>query len=142
MLAALATAQSDIHDLAGSADTARQAIDAARASGAPDVQADAAIRLGAATCYLGATEVGIESLRAGLRLARDLDLPETTLSGYINLSDVLEMLGRHAEAVQTAADGFQLAVRVGLSRSIDGAYLAANQAEPLVRLGRWDEATS
>jgi DNA-binding CsgD family transcriptional regulator len=142
VLAALSDAQADadIGDSAGSAETAQQAIDAARASGAPDVQADAAIRLGAATCYLGEAEAGIESLRAGLRLALDLDIPDTALTGYINLSDVLELLGRHAEAVQTAAEGFQLAVRVGLSRSISGAYLAANQAEPLVRLGRWDEA--
>jgi DNA-binding CsgD family transcriptional regulator/tetratricopeptide (TPR) repeat protein len=140
VLAALATAQADIHDTAGSADTARQAIYAARASGAPDVQADAEIRLGWATCYLGEAEAGIESLRAGLRLALDLDIPDTAFTGYINLSDALELLGRHAEAVQTAAEGFQLAVRSGLSRSINGAYLAANQAEPLVRLGRWDEA--
>ena len=140
VLAALATAQADIHDTAGSADTARLAIDAARASGAPDVQADAAIRLGWATCYLGEAEAGIESLRAGLRLALDLDIPDTALTGYINLSDALELLGRHAEATQTAAEGRQLAVRSGLSQSISGAYLAANQAEPLVRLGRWDEA--
>ena len=140
VLAALATAQSDINDTAGSAETARQAVDAARACGAPDVQAGAAIRLGSSTCYLGEAEAGIEPLHAGLRLARDLDIPDTAVSGYILLSDVLEMHGRHAEAAQTAAEGLQLAVRAGLSQSMYGAYLAANQAEPLVRLGRWAEA--
>jgi DNA-binding CsgD family transcriptional regulator/tetratricopeptide (TPR) repeat protein len=140
VLAALATAQADINDKAGSAETARQAIDAARTSSAPDVQADAEIRLGLSACYLGEAEAGIESLRAGLRLARDLDIPDTALTGYIYLADVLELLGRHSEAVQAAAEGHQMAVRAGLTQSVYGAYLAANQVEPLVRLGRWNEA--
>jgi DNA-binding CsgD family transcriptional regulator/tetratricopeptide (TPR) repeat protein len=139
VLATLATALSDISDSAGAAQTAREAIDAARESGATDVQAEAEIRLGAAACYLG-ENAGVETLRAGLRRAIDLDIPDTALTGYINLSDVLELLGRHAEATEAAAEGYQLAVRSGLSQSITGAYLAANEAEPLVRLGRWDEA--
>ena len=58
---------------------------------------------------------------------------------YVNLSDVLEFLGRHDEAAQTAADGLDLARRLGLTRS-EGPYLLSNQAESLLRLGRWAEA--
>jgi len=140
VLAALATAQADINDRAGCAESARQAVEAARACGAPDVRAAAAARLGSAICYLGDAQSGLEQLRSGLRLALDLDIPDTILTGYVLLSDALEMFGRDVEAVQAAAEGFQQAVRVGLSRSVTGAYLAANQAEPLIRLGRWTEA--
>ena len=40
---------------------------------------------------------------------------------------------------QTAAEGLDLAGRLGLTRS-EGPYLMSNQAEPLLRLGRWAEA--
>ena len=63
----------------------------------------------------------------------------TALRAYINLSDVLELLGRHAEAAQVAADGLELAERAGSSRTL-GSYLVGNTAEPLLRLGRWAEA--
>ena len=49
------------------------------------------------------------------------------------------MLGRHAAAVETALAGTALAARAGMSRTL-GSYLVGNAAEPLVRLGRWDEA--
>jgi DNA-binding CsgD family transcriptional regulator/tetratricopeptide (TPR) repeat protein len=56
----------------------------------------------------------------------------------VNLSDVLELRGRHAEAAEVAREGLILAERVGMVRAL-GAYLIGNQAEPLLRLGRWDE---
>ena len=61
------------------------------------------------------------------------------MTGYSNLSDALEFLGRHEEATQTAAEGLDLARQAGLLRS-EGIYLMMNQAEPLLRLGRWAEA--
>jgi DNA-binding CsgD family transcriptional regulator len=57
----------------------------------------------------------------------------------VNLSDVLEFLGRHDEAAQAARDGMALADRVGFARSL-GTFLAGNLAESLLRLGRWAEA--
>ena len=61
------------------------------------------------------------------------------LRGYINLSDVLELLGRHAEAMEVARAGTALAARAGMSRTL-GSYLIHNTADPLLRLGRWQEA--
>jgi DNA-binding CsgD family transcriptional regulator len=60
------------------------------------------------------------------------------LRGYINLSDVLELLGRHAEAMEVARAGTALATRAGMSRTL-GSYLIHNTADPLLRLGRWQE---
>ena len=61
------------------------------------------------------------------------------LRAYINLSDVLELLGRHAEAAQTAAEGIELATRTGMTRTL-GSYLIGNRADSLLRMGQLDEA--
>jgi ATP/maltotriose-dependent transcriptional regulator MalT len=62
-----------------------------------------------------------------------------TLRAYINLSDVLELLGRHAEAEQTAAEGIELATKTGTTRTL-GSYLIGNRADSLLRMGQLDEA--
>ncbi|HEU5416910.1 MAG TPA: AAA family ATPase [Streptosporangiaceae bacterium] len=139
VLAALARAQMRRSDMAGTAELAGRALAAAHEAHASDIEADVAITLGSARAYLGPAEEGIEHLRAGLRLALEMDNPMTALRGYINLSDVLELLGRHAEAAQMAGDGLELAARAGMVRTL-GSYLIGNQAEPLLRLGRWAEA--
>jgi DNA-binding CsgD family transcriptional regulator len=151
--------------MAGAAQTAKRALEAARAAGAAEAEADAAITLGCATAYLDAAEEGLASLRDGLRiavaLAEQAGQPGRTavtdyaalaeqselggsersmvaLRGYINLSDVLELLGRHAEAMEVARAGTALATRAGMSRTL-GSYLIHNTADPLLRLGRWQE---
>ena len=166
VLATLASAQMRADDIAEAAVTARLALDAARAVGALEAEADAAVTLGSTLTYLDSAEAGLSTLRDGLRaalalseqagqpgragppspasLAEELELggSERTviaLRAYINLSDVLEMLGRHAAAVETAQAGTALAARAGMSRTL-GSYLIGNTAEPLIRLGRWDEA--
>jgi ATP/maltotriose-dependent transcriptional regulator MalT len=74
-----------------------------------------------------------------VRLALDLGLPVIAVRGYINLSDALELLGQHQEAAQAAADGLELAVATGLSRTL-GSFLIGNRSESLLSLGRWAEA--
>ena len=138
VLASLASALMRTSGMEQAAETAERAVAAARAAGARDVEADVAITLGSASSYLGPGEAGLGPLREGVRLALELDIPVTALRGYINLSDALELLGRHGEAAQTAAEGLQLAERAGLARTL-GSYLIGNQAEPLLRLGRWAE---
>ena len=70
--------------------------------GPREAEADAAITLGLGMAYLDEPEAGLESLRAGVALALELDIPLTAVRGYVNLSDVVELLGRHEEA---ASDG-------------------------------------
>jgi DNA-binding CsgD family transcriptional regulator/tetratricopeptide (TPR) repeat protein len=166
VLATLAGTQMRADDLAQAAQTARLALDAARVAGAREIEADAAITLGSALTYLDSAEAGLSTLRDGLRTALALSeqvgqpgragppspailAEESELGGsertvialraYINLSDVLEMLGQHTAAVETAQAGTALAARAGMSRTL-GSYLIGNAAEPLIRLGRWDEA--
>ena len=146
VLATTAGAQLRAGDMVNCAQTAGRAIEAARAAGARDAEADASVTLGVAQCYLASPDVGLDALRAGLRLALDLgergeagDLASIALRAYVNLSDALELLGRHAEAAQTAADGISLATRAGMTRTL-GSYLIGNRAESLVRMGQLDEA--
>ncbi|WP_242614018.1 ATP-binding protein, partial [Actinomadura roseirufa] len=54
-------------------------------------------------------------------------------------SHFLEGAGRHAEAADVARRGKELAREFGVTRT-HGAFLCINEAEPLVSLGRWDEA--
>jgi tetratricopeptide (TPR) repeat protein len=139
ILATLASALMRADDMPQSVEIARRAIDAARAVGARELEADAFITLGSALAYTAGVE-GLDPLRQGLRLALETvaDNPWTALRGYTNLSDSLEMLGRHAEAAQTAAEGTKLAVSSGAVRTF-GSFLIGNRAEPLLRLGEWAE---
>ncbi|GLZ14457.1 helix-turn-helix transcriptional regulator [Actinomadura sp. NBRC 104425] len=54
-------------------------------------------------------------------------------------SHFLEGAGRHEEAAEVARRGMELADELGMART-KGTFLAINLAEPLVSLGRWDEA--
>ena len=119
-------------------DAAKRAVAAARATGAAEVEADALISLGLAQGYLRTADVDTDAIRSGLALALAHNVPATALRGYVNLSDVLELWGRHAEAAEVAREGLLLADRVGMVRAL-GAYLIGNLAEPLLRLGRWAE---
>src|SRR6266702_369547 len=141
VLTALATAYGRVNASAEGGEAAQRAVDAARAADAPDVEADAALSLGLFRFMLHPSEpdAGLETLRAGLRLALDMDIPFAAVRGYGNLSDSLHALGRYAEASQYAAEGAELAVRAGLARTY-GCYLVHNQAESLLCLGQWARA--
>ena len=112
---------------------------AAREVGAAQQEADSSITLGLARSYLSAGDEGLDDLRAGLALAVGLGVHVSALRGYVNLSDILEFLGRHDEAAQAAREGIALAGRVGLARTL-GAFLTGNLIDTLLRLGRWNEA--
>ena len=139
VLSSLAGALMRTSDMTAAADLASRAVQAARQAGAAQQEADASITLGLARSYLDVTDAGLDDLRAGLALAIRLNVPAIALRGYVNLSDVLEFLGRHGEAAEAARTGMALADRVGLARSL-GAYLTGNMIDTLLRLGRWSEA--
>jgi DNA-binding CsgD family transcriptional regulator/tetratricopeptide (TPR) repeat protein len=138
VLASLASGLARCSEMERSAEMAKRALPAAQAVQAKDVEADVAITLGSAVSYLGPAETGLGSLTSGIRLALELDIPVTAIRGYINLSDALEMLGRHSEAAQAASDGLDLATQIGMARSL-GSYLIGNKAETMLRLGQWRE---
>jgi DNA-binding CsgD family transcriptional regulator/tetratricopeptide (TPR) repeat protein len=139
VLASLANSLARSDDMDAAPTAARRAVTAAAAVGATAQQADALITLGLVTGYQGDAPAGLTALRDGLALAERHELHDVAVRGYINLSDVLEMLGQHAEAAQAATAGITLARRIGHARS-HGTMLVGNLAEPLVRLGRWRDA--
>jgi len=57
----------------------------------------------------------------------------------VNESHLLEGAGEHEAAAAVARQGAKTADAYGLART-NGAFLAINQSEPLISLGRWDEA--
>ena len=140
VLAALAGALMRADDMPQSVEIARQAIDAARAVGARELEADASITLGVLAYTTGVE--GLEPLREGLRLALETvaDNPWTALRGYTNLSDTLELFGRHAEAAETAGEGIKLAVSSGVVRTL-GSYLIGNRAGPCCASGSGTRST-
>ncbi|MGN6867721.1 MAG: helix-turn-helix transcriptional regulator [Solirubrobacteraceae bacterium] len=121
-------------------EVSEQALSAARAAATREQEANAQIMLGVARCYLGEHDAGIASLQAGRELAEAIGADATALRAHLNLSDSLELLGRHAEAAEVAERGLALAQRIGLARHIYGMFLVVNRAVALVHLGRWAEA--
>jgi DNA-binding CsgD family transcriptional regulator len=72
-------------------------------------------------------------------LGEQPDLPDVLLRVAITESHLLEHLGEHERAARAARQGMARASEYGLARG-HGTLLATNVAEPLVALGRWEEA--
>jgi DNA-binding CsgD family transcriptional regulator/tetratricopeptide (TPR) repeat protein len=118
--------------------TCEEAIEVARAAGALAVEVHALNTLGAVTGRLGDIDGGLARLHESRRLAAELGLAKDEARACVNLSDLLDDLGRFEEAVAMASDGMEVARAAGLQRTF-GAFLAGNAAASLYHLGRWDE---
>jgi DNA-binding CsgD family transcriptional regulator/tetratricopeptide (TPR) repeat protein len=119
---------------------AQLAVATAREANAPVVEADAQITLGYCRAYWGNDrDGGIAAMRDGLNLALVHEVTAIAMRGYINLSDLMEALGRSRDAVTAATAGLDLAQSAGLVRTM-GTYLTGNLAEALMHLGEWDRA--
>jgi len=81
----------------------------------------------------------IELIAQARALGRDSCDLGILLAAAINESHLLEGAGLHKLAFEAARDGVLSADAHSLSRT-SGSVLTINQAEPLVALGRWDEA--
>jgi ATP/maltotriose-dependent transcriptional regulator MalT len=141
VLSSLANSVWRANDLDAALSLAARAVQAAREAGAVQQEADSSITLGSVRGYLSAddADAGLHDVRAGLALATGIGAHFTALRAYVNISDVLELHGRHEEAAEAARAGIDLAGRVGLARSL-GAFLVGNLVESVVRLGHWSEA--
>ena len=118
---------------------AEEAVTAARQCGDAATEAAALVTLACAEPITG----NVEHIRAMLAQARAIASGarafQPLLSAAITESDVLEGAGLHELAAEVAREGLAAAREYGLGRTY-GAVLANNVAEPLVSLGRWDEA--
>ncbi len=119
---------------------AEEAVAVARQAGDGATEAAALITLACAEPV-----ANLDRIRALLAEARAVaaraQAYQPLLRADITESDVLEGLGQHEQAAEVAREGIATARDYGLART-SGVTLAINLAEPLVSLGRWDEATA
>ena len=85
--------------------TCEEAIEVARAAGDPVVEAHALNSLGTALARLGDPEGGLARLEEARRRAAELGAAKDEARACVNLSDLLEDLGRLDEAVAVASRG-------------------------------------
>ena len=97
--------------------------------------------LGVALAWGSDPEGAIEVLRHAESSARAIDDPDALFRAMANLTTVLDLVGRRADAVEVAYRGIEEARSAGLE-AVYGNFLAGNVAETLILLGRWPEARS
>src|SRR5215468_783213 len=109
----------------------------ARQLGDEERQAEAAMLVAAIAARNG--EDTVADLRAARDAAARLGSGHLEVWAYLTLGHVLEGRGSHELAIQLGRDGLARARQLGLGRQL-AAPIAANLAESLTSVGRWDEA--
>jgi DNA-binding CsgD family transcriptional regulator/tetratricopeptide (TPR) repeat protein len=120
---------------------AKEAIRVARACEpvAREQEIHAITTFGVAMAWGSDPEGGIELLRQAENGARAIGDPDALFRSMANLTTVLDLVGRRADAVDVAYRGIEEARSAGLE-AVYGNFLAGNVAETLILLGRWPEA--
>jgi DNA-binding CsgD family transcriptional regulator len=118
---------------------AEEALTLARRAGDGATQVNALCQLASNESQSGNDAAALELFALARSLAGGTGTYQPLLHVAINESHVLEGMGEHERAAQVARDGIARAGEYGLARTT-GTFLAINVAEPLVSLGRWDEA--
>ena len=119
--------------------SAEEAVAVARQAGDPATEAAALVTLACAQPLSGDVQPIRDMLAEARAVAAQARAYQPLLRAVITESDLLEGLGQHEQAAAVARDGIRTAAEYGLART-SGVILAVNLAEPLVSLGRWDEA--
>jgi DNA-binding CsgD family transcriptional regulator len=142
----LEAAAHDLHHQPGGWDTAEararaeEAVAVARQAGDAATEAVALVTLACAEPSAAALERNRALLAQARAVAARAQAYQPLLGAAITESDMLEGLGEHELAAAVAREAIATAGEYGLART-SGVILAINLAEPLVSLGRWDEAT-
>ncbi len=118
---------------------AEEAMVVARAAGAPAEMALAMGVLGWAEAVFGDVDGGITRLREAASMAERLGSVEGIALAAGSLVSLLDRVGRPAEAIAAALDGYALVERLGVARS-QGGLLLGFAARAQITLGRLDEA--
>jgi DNA-binding CsgD family transcriptional regulator len=139
VLGQLANAMLRIDQMERAGELAEQALSNAAAVDAIEEQLDAQITAGGAQVFAGDFEAGVARIRDAGERARGAGMPRIAVRALINLSDLLLMLSRYHDAIDTVDEGMAVVEQAGVARTA-GTFLRGNRAEALLRLGRWDEA--
>jgi len=122
---------------------AREAIRIARACDppAPAVELRATTTLGVSLGWRDDPETAIAMLGDARKMAEEQGDLDELFRVYANLTTVLDLAGRHEDAVTVASEGIAAARAAGLE-AVYGNFLRGNAADSLFLLGRWEEARS
>ncbi|MBB4698743.1 helix-turn-helix transcriptional regulator [Sphaerisporangium siamense] len=118
---------------------AEEAMAMAREIGDPETEAHALTSLTWARCRYSAMHDQAGAFSLAREIATRGNRYNALMRVAISESDAYEGAGWHEKAAQVARRGIADAEAFGLART-SGAFLAINLAEPLMSLGRWDEA--
>jgi DNA-binding CsgD family transcriptional regulator len=117
---------------------AEQAVAVAQAVGARAEEAHARNTLGTNLATLGGHADGIEMIRDGLRIARQIGDTTEAARCHVNLASMLTEARRAEEALRTGEEGVAEITALGLARTA-GAAILGSVLEALYLLGRWDK---
>ncbi len=119
----------------------REAIRLARACDPParTWELHATTTLGVSLGWRADPEAAVAMLRQARAMAEELGDLDELFRVYANLTTVLDLAGRHEEAVAVASEGIEAARSAGLE-AVYGNFLRGNAADSLFLLGRWQEA--
>lgn len=122
---------------------ARDAIRIARACDPPARRWElhATTTLGVSLGWLADPGTALAMLAEARAMAEELGDLDELFRVHANLTTVLELAGRHEEAVEVASEGIAAAKDAGLE-AVYGNVLRGNAADSLFLLGRWEEARS
>ncbi len=115
---------------------AREALAQARAVGAREAEVRALTVLGVDLVHGGHADEGIAIVEEALALAERTGDLIGLERAYVNLTDILTILGRQRAAARLGAIGTAAMRRHGVVSEV----LTANHVEALLALGEWDEA--
>ncbi|WP_344935196.1 helix-turn-helix transcriptional regulator [Sphaerisporangium flaviroseum] len=118
---------------------ASEAMRIARELGDTDIEAHALITMTWAKYRYSTMDAQVSAFAQLPEIAGKATSYNVLMRAAISESDALEGAGLHEEAAGVARKGIAEAEAYGLART-SGAFLAINLAEPLLSLGRWDEA--
>lgn len=120
---------------------AEEAIRVARACEPPDRywELQATTTLGVSLGWRADPEGAIAMLEEARAMAIAMGELDELFRVYANLTTVLDLAGRHDEAVNLASEGIEAARAAGLE-AVNGNILRGNAADSLFLLGRWPEA--
>ncbi|MFF3443942.1 AAA family ATPase [Streptosporangium sp. NPDC002721] len=119
---------------------AEEAMRIAHEVGDVDTEAHALVTLVWARCRYSRMEEQVVAFAGARELAGRASTYNALMRAVISESDALEGGGWHERAAEVARGGIADAEAYGLART-SGAFLSINLVEPLVSLGRWDEAS-
>jgi tetratricopeptide (TPR) repeat protein len=114
----------------------REALAVAEAAGASDLEGSILATLGVAAMTDGDIELALSQLRRAQEIGTATGDHELLVRSYVNLSEMLDQIGRTAESADVAREGF-----AELPGDRFGApVLCGDAARRLLKLGRYDEA--